>query len=531
MIVDINELNSAGTRADICIIGSGAAGIAIAREFDGCDLSVILLEGGGQIFEPASQDPYRSEIVGINHAGIHRGRARVIGGTTTLWAGQALPLAEVDFEPREWVPYSGWPIDRSVLKPFYKRAEDVMQIPHATYDAESWPQDTPPPQYDPNKITTFYSQFAAIPDFARKYRSLLEVAPNIKLITHANAVSLQAGKDATDVKAVEIRSFEGKNARIVARIFIVCCGGIDSARLLLVSNSVEPAGIGNRFDVVGRYFQDHPGMAIPIQPRNIQQFRKYYNSFRRNESTYAIKMATSKVLQREKRILHVGGEIYYPPVENDPIDAAKCIVKAIRSPHLRSEVPNAMRDIARNPLAVVGAVYRRLILRQSATFARTKPHLGIGCEQEPNPMSRVMLSRQTDALGVRRTALDWRMTDAQTMSIHVYLEALADEWKRLAIADIDLSKCEIDGRERGLHGGFVDAFHHMGTTRMGKDLKTSVVDEQCRVHGYHNLYIGSTSVFPTSGFSNPTLTLLALSLRIADNIKSKLSAERGSAIT
>jgi choline dehydrogenase-like flavoprotein len=147
MVIDISEINSNETRhADVCLIGAGAAGITIAREFVGTGHSVVVLEGGGEIVEPDSQEPYRSEVVGLAHGGVHAGRARAIGGTTTLWAGQALPLIDIDFRKRDWVPYSGWPIGRDTLSPFYRRAEQVMQIPHVTYDANTWPQDDAPPR-------------------------------------------------------------------------------------------------------------------------------------------------------------------------------------------------------------------------------------------------------------------------------------------------------------------------------------------------------------------------------------------------
>jgi choline dehydrogenase-like flavoprotein len=143
-------------------------------------------------------------------------------------------------------------------------------------------------------------------------------------------------------------------------------------------------------------------------------------------------------------------------------------------------------------------------------------------EQQPNPLSRVTLSRQTDSLGMRRSTLDWRLTHSEGRSIAVFAGILADEWHRLGVADFNPDDLQLTGRESGEHGGFIDASHHMGTTRMSADPATGVVDPTCRVHGYDNLYIGSSSVFPTSGYSNPTLTMLALCLRICDQIKIRM---------
>lgn len=513
---------------DVCVIGSGAGGITTAREFIGTSYSVVVLEGGGRSFEAASQDPYRSEVAGLQHS-VHEGRVRVVGGTTTLWAGQTLPLLDIDFHKRDWVPYSGWPLDRSTLGPYYRRAEDVAEVPHVTNDRQTWPKlCASPPTYDAAKLVPYYSQFMHEPSFANKYGHDLEAARNITLLTHANAVTVEVNEHARTARGVLAQSFEGKSLRVLARFVVVCCGGIESARLLLLSDTVEPNGIGNRHDVVGRYFQDHPSVGVPICPRNRRQFAKLYDSFRKGRIGYSLKIAASPQLQERQSILHVGAEVYYPPTEDDPINAAKRVLKAVRDPRLRPELPRAVASVAKRPGQVLRAAFRHYVLNQPPKIGSTQPHVGIGAEQEPNPRSRVRLSRELDRLGQRRAVLDWQLTEAETRSIEVFAQTLADEWDRLDIADIDLSDVHIRGRERGAHGGYTVANHHIGTTRMGTDPKTSVVDEHCRVHGYQNLYIGSSSVFPTGGFSNPTLTILALCLRIADELKAAL--RRGDAV-
>jgi choline dehydrogenase-like flavoprotein len=521
VILDINELEPDATLcADLCIVGSGAAGIAIAREFIGTNSSVVLLEGGGRVFEPSSQEPYQSQVVGLHHGSIHQGRARVLGGTTTLWAGQALPLFEIDFQEREWVSYSGWPIDRRALLPYYERAEEVVQIPHVTYDRQTWPDGSAlPPAYDQRRVVPYFSQFTHTPNFASKYRAALQAASNITVLTHANVISLEAMADAQALREVRVCSFEKRRARVQARMFVLCCGGIETARLLLVSNSVEPNGIGNRHDVVGRFFQDHPGVSLLVRPRDARRFRQWYNSFRRDGIRYALKMAAGEELQRRHRILHVGAEIYYPWSPDDPVAA---ILTALRDRTRPSRWAHAAMSAARRPGRLTAAAYRYFVLRQPCSVDGTEPHLGLSSEQQPNPDSRVTLGRQRDSLGVPRTVLDWRLTGAETESIEVFLSAIAEEWRRLEIADLDRIGFELQGRERGEHGGFVDANHHIGTTRMGTDPRISVVDANCRVHGYDNLYIGSSAVFPTGGFSNPTLTILALCLRISDEIKARL---------
>jgi choline dehydrogenase-like flavoprotein len=524
----IENFNSIGDvlslTADLCIVGSGAAGITVAREFLGTPHRVIMLEAGGEAIEQKYQEPYQSEVVGLKHNGIHIGRVRALGGTTTLWAGQCLPLFDIDFQKRDWVQNSGWPISRSDIAPFYPRAQAVMQLAPVTHDIATWPESAAkPPDYSNDDIATYYSLFSPMPNFARAYSSTIVAANNIQVFTNANVVSIVASPDASSITQLETRSMDGKRVTIRARYFLICCGGIENARLLLASRSVEPSGIGNSRDVVGRYFQDHPGVIFPIRPRNRRLLSKLYDSFRQNDIRYCIKLAAGESLQRSEHILHVGGEVFYPAQEDDPIDAAKLIASAIRNPQLRPQVPRALLRIARRPDRVVRAVYRRYVKKQVASVGSSEPFLGLSVEQQPNPASRVMLSESRDSLGIPRAVLDWKPTELEARSISVFAHTVAREWKRLGLADFDPGSVPILGRERGLHGGYTDASHHIGTTRMGTDRATSVVDPRCRVHGYSNLYIAGSSVFPTGGFSNPTLTLMALALRAADEIKYSLS--------
>ena len=527
MILDIRECQPGSTlQGDVCIIGSGAAGITLAREFLSTQHSILVLEGGGGIFEEPSQDPYRSSVTGLPHGGIHAGRVRVLGGSTTLWAGQALRLFGIDFAERDWVPYSGWPIDRTTLDPYYLRAEDVMQIPLCTNDRRTWPSsDSIPPAYDAEKLTSVYSQFAAVPDFSKKYRKSLADAPNVRLLLHANVTQLVPNESATALREVQVRSLDGHALLVRARYFIVCCGGIESARLLLLSDAVEPSGIGNRHDVVGRFFQDHPGMAIPIKPLQTERFQVLYNSTRQHGVRYSVKIIASPEFQRSQKISHVGSEVYYPIADDDPLRAAKDLLKRAKQRQF-AQLPTSLGIIARKPQKVARAAFQHYFRGMPASVGSGVPHLGVGGEQQPNPSSRVTLDGERDVLGLRRTKLNWCLSAGDSRSIVRFVDAVASEWKRLGIAELQTDSVEIMGREKGEHGGYVDANHHMGTTRMGTNPLTSVVDARCRVHGYENLYIGSSSVFPTGGFSNPTLTVLALCLRIADELKSLLTAHQ-----
>ncbi len=522
-IVNVDELKSGCVlESDVCIIGAGAVGISITREFFGTAIKVILLESGFLHSDARTQTLYESEISGRRHTGIHEGRARRFGGTTTLWGGQALPLLPIDFERRDWVPFSGWPITGSVLAPYYERAETIVQVRHVDYGLASWPKPDLPP-YEPDRIASYYSQFTNVPDFAAKYGAALRSTDNVMTVCGANVVSLDPTEYANQVAEAHIASLNGTTGIVRSRYYVVCCGGIETARILLLSRTAEPEGIGNRRGVVGRYFQDHPTFAVPVESPNRKLLQRWCNSFRSEGLRHTIKMVASPSLQRAQRILNVGAEVYYPIDSEGPLQAAKKLLAAGPKSIFSAENRVLLSRVTRNPGKLGAAAWRHYVLNRPASVGHARPEIAFYTEQEPNPESRITLSVEKDALGLQRTKLNWIVSSMEAKSAGVFAEVVLSEWRRLGIGKFDLSPLASAEHLLAARGGFWDNSHHIGTTRMGASTATSVVDENCLVHGYGNLYIGGSSVFPTSGFSNPTLTAIALGLRLADKIKLQLA--------
>lgn len=526
MITDFNDYPDGHSfEADVCVIGAGAAGITIAREFVGSRYSVVLLEGGGAKAEPSSQSLYDTEVTGLPHTGVHTGRARIFGGATTLWAGQTLPLDELDFEERSWVPYSGWPIKRAELQPFYRRAEQVLNLEEIAYDASRWPYGTPPPPaYDPSKFRPLISQFSPKQNFAEAYRKLLHEAANITVVLHANAASLRASGEAQTVELGEIRSLSGKKGWAKAREYIVCCGGIDTARLLLASDDVQPGGLGNARDLVGRFFQDHIQVqTAPVQERATDILRTLYQPFYWRGVAYVSKAAVSEQMQQRHGILNAtAGATYESFTQKDsPVESAKRLIRGLLRNQWDFPVRQNLQQVLSRPDDVAKAAYRRLVLKQPAFRMEGDSYIGLQCECDPNPDSRVTLSTELDAIGMRKSRLNWQRSALVQRTISIVVRTIAEEFARLGIAETtpeDLARVE-----EGMETRIFDANHHMGTTRMGDSPNTGVVDLHCRVHGIDNLFVSSSSVFCTGGHSNPTFTILALALRLADHLKGRLS--------
>jgi choline dehydrogenase-like flavoprotein len=529
MIRDLNEFDQgACVAADVCIIGAGAAGIAAAKEFLGTQFKVVVLESGGLDNEAVMQTLNEGEAVGLPHFGIRKGRVRAFGGTTIVWGGQTLRLDDFDFQMRGWVSNSGWPIRLRDIEPYYERAERLLQLgPNLRYEDLCARAGIEPLPLDLAKLKMICSRWSPVPNFGTTYRKELRQARNVFVVLHANVTSIITNRAATTVEGVELRTLEGKTATAKARFYIICCGGIESARLLLASDRVEPHGVGNKHDLVGRYFQDHVHVwyddIVTTKRRRLQNLCE---SFFLRGRKYAPLIALGEQLQAEKRLLRIQGGVIFWMEPDSSVAAVKTLFRAVRGktlpPHgqLWQLVCNSLRD----PSELVDVIYGYVVQKRARTPRRGRVYLAALCEMAPNPNSRLTLSEARDQLGMRRARIDWRVGELERRTASEYVKTIAGEFERLGVGSYDLKQAahlEDSGNWMRMAG---DNNHHMGATRMHESDKYGVVDSNCRVHGLDNLYIGSSAVFPSSGSANPTLTILALCIRIADRIKEELTA-------
>jgi choline dehydrogenase-like flavoprotein len=524
LIEDFNAFNDGATfTADVCIVGAGAAGITIAREFLGTHYSILVLEGGGFDPEADSQKLFESEIVGLPHSSIHDGRARVLGGTTTLWGGQALRFEDLDFKVRSWVPDSGWPIPREALDPYYERAERVLHLgARIPFQDLCSSFGIEPPVFDQNKLYVGCSRWSPKPNFGKTYREELKNAPNVSVLLHANVTAIVTNQSATAVENVEFKTLNGKKGIAKARFFVICCGGIETARLLLASNRVEPNGVGNQNDLVGRYFQEH----IHVNYGNLltkkrARLHDLFESFFVGGLKHAPLVTLTQRMQVEKKLLSIHGIVVFEPSPDSGIAAMKKLFRAMIGRSF-SNVAELRRLIGRalaNPGELLRLAYRLYVQKRAGTPSKGPILFGAQCEMAPNPSSRVMLSEARDNLGMPRVRLDWRVGELERRTLSEFVRMLASEFERLGLGTFDLKQVAFLDDPAAWIGRAHDSAHHMGTARMHETPRLGVVDPQCQVHGIANLYIGSSAVFPTSARSNPTLTILALCVRIADRLK------------
>ncbi len=505
--------------ADVCVVGAGPAGITLACELLGSTIRVLLVESGGM--EPSADVDVlnHGESAGLAFLGLRDGRTRAFGGTTKLWDGQCLPLADLDFEARSWVAHSGWPITAAEMRPFYARARSALAIPEHVND--EWIARrfaSPSPAFDGGKLRPTFSVISHRLDLGRRHREALAAAPNVQVVLHANATRVHAGEQAA-AERLEIRTLEGKTGTVTARAFVLCGGGIENARLLLLSNGAEPSGLGNRHDLVGRFFQEHP-VVYPavLETASPAALQRHYDLLRDGRRRYLPKMLLSDDVQRSRRVLNGMADVLYEYDGDSPVGAAKDIYRSLRE----GRWPDRFAAKARRALEDVGTIattlYRRWARGRLTPPAPTRARLRILLEQAPDPGSRVTLSHERDALGLPRARVDWRLTDLERRTAEAVTETVGAELERLGVARLRAADWLADGRADWTDH-VREAYHHMGTTRMADDPRHGVVDRDCRVHGVSGVYVCGSSVFPTSGSANPTLTIVALAMRLADHLK------------
>ncbi|MBK8176727.1 MAG: GMC family oxidoreductase [Rhodospirillales bacterium] len=511
--------------ADLCIIGAGAAGITIAREFIGQPLRVCVLESGGLRMQREVQKLYEGECVGLPYE-LDTTRTRFLGGSTNCWGGFSRPFEDFHFERREWITDSGWPICADDLAPYYPRVHDVCGIATDGFDADQIlpaieGHDLRPLALPKDRLVTRLSRLSKERRcFGKSYREELKQAPNVSVYLHANAVELLANEAASAVTGVRVGTLTGKRWRIEARTFVLATGAIENARLLLASNSTEACGLGNRNDMVGRYFMEHPRSVVAeveLLADAEQAMRAYLPRYAMLRLPVAAEMNIAPSVQNEERLLDAAA--YLELVLHGEEAASTTALKQIYWDVWRGARP-------REPLKQIAAILSSPIdlatfgwgvFSCSERFIRCR-RITLIAEQAPNPDSRVMLSHLRDRLGMNRVRLDWRLTEQDHRSVQRTAEIVTGELERAGLLKVKTLMPEWESDVLAPKWNW----HHMGTTRMHEEARCGVVDRDCKVHGIDNLYIAGSSVFPTAGNHTPTFTILALALRITDRIRSRM---------
>jgi choline dehydrogenase-like flavoprotein len=509
---------------EVCIVGGGPAGIAVALELAAAGRNVCLLEAGGLAHEPRSQALLAGETAGSPYPPLVETRCARLGGATGVWAGWCRPLDAIDFEARDWIPGSGWPIAREAILPQLARAHTLCGLGPPEYDPAAWEASTGTSRlplgggFEPAVFHTRPHRFG------EAHRAALAKEPAIRVLLHAVALRLERAGDGGRIARLRAGTLDGRRFDVVAGRYVLAAGGIENARLLLLSGDSPERAIGNGHGLVGRYFMEHGFVnAGSFVPRNRALPLAFHQPFApaagAGGAVRAV-IALGAGAQREARLLN-GALFFHPAYESHA---------AFDSPEVRAmlEIGNALRGRAvpggfgrraatalRAPGKLATAVLRKLA-SGGGQPARWRTRALFECA--PEPANRVTLGGAKDAFDRPVARLEWRVGErdlASAIELHRRFDAAV---RAAGLGHYDWRLPPDPGAWReAVEGGK----HHLGTTRMSRDSTQGVVDAEGRVHESPNLYVAGSSVFPAGGYANPTLTLVALAVRLGRHLASQ----------
>lgn len=521
MIVD--EAPTAAVVGDVCVVGGGPAGIAIALRLAEAGAQVVLLESGGSRFEPEAQEFARAETIGSAYFPVHETRIRALGGSTWSWGGVCTPLDAEALPDRDWVPNGGWPIGDAELRPYLDDALALCGIPPEARRAadEQASSRFNAAQLDPTQVAPVPVYFSRPTRFGLEYFERLAGSRNLTVRLHSTLTGLRLAR--RGVECLDA-SWRRTAFQVTAGTYVLACGGIENARLLLASGVGGPA--------VGRHFMEHPRVLdrFPVRPGSTPLADLVGDGI--GGGLRFLRLSTAPEVQRTEGLLtsHANLQFGYAGQEGETWVAMRRLLIAFRRPWNESpyyqdagggrlrpraaDVAAVLRRPDRAFLGTLGAVSGMPQLRRSL-------EVWTAVEQPPLPENRVELSTRRDPLGVPRAVIRWTVGVAEERTYRRTREVLAEALDHLEPG------LAATGRGDGWAQRIVGNWHHEGTTRMNGDPARGVVDSDCRVHGLRNLYVAGSSVFPTSGSTSPTLTILQLSLRLADHLTGRRGPQGG----
>lgn len=531
---------------DVCVIGAGPVGISLALELARLGRSVLLLESGSRDVSSEAQRLAEADIaVAKYHVPMDIAVQRGLGGTSNLWGGRCVPLYPIDFERREAVPHSGWPIGPSAVAPYMQGACDYLGCGEPLFEDPLPTVSLSDTDFHLDRLERWSTQPRLRVSLGRK----LHDSRAIDLRLRATVTGLAFAADGR-VKGIDVAGSGGNRVSISARAIVLAAGGLECTRLLLAAQAQDGNRFGGEGGPLGRYYMGHvygTAAEMVIHSEALDAGMDYYQD---RAGTYVRRrfMASAKLQHREALAnaalwpdyptmsdpRHLNGILSFAYLAlSIPWIGRRIVVESIRRNYVGSgpirrmpHMVNLLRDAPRTAGFIPGFIYNRYLARprMPGFFQRNAARryaVRFHAEHLPNPESRVKLTQHRDELGLPRLAIDLRYTEADVLPLLRTHECFA-HW--LAKTGLGSMTWSVPPEQRVSHiiDQCYDGHHQIGVTRMGANERDGVVGPDCRVFGADNLFVASTSVFRTSAAANPTLTAVALGLRLASMLANEV---------
>ena len=453
----------------VTIFGTGPAGITTALELEKKNIKCLLIEAGDENYDKSSQEFYKGKIIGDQITDLSSNRLRQLGGTSGIWGGWSKPMEKYNFDL--------WPLKANDLNLYSKDACKILNINY---------------QFRKSSLNEFFNQIEfqySKVRFAHKFKNHIKNSNNILLVLNTQ-LSHFIGHNNNTEYAVCISNKVIK--KVSTKYFILACGGIENSRILLWTREKNQTFVDNDLPI-GKYWMNHPWILAGAGIINKKKLKKKLeNHFLEYEGP--LHFAAKKELINKKKILSAA--IYMKAKEDTKI----------------------YKEIIKNILCVApeyGKKIANMVFKKDLKCGNIFMHL----EDAPNENNKIVLNKEKDKFGIPFVKLFYKTSEYSLKTAKLFLEefgnlCVKEDMGRIAIKDsiYNLEEPKILGA----------TCHHMGGTRMGIDKLNSVVNKDLKVHNINNLYVSGSSSFVTSGYTNPTYTIVQLSIRLAEKINERL---------
>jgi choline dehydrogenase-like flavoprotein len=511
---------------DLCIVGAGAAGITLARMMARPGRRIILIESGGLDFDGDTQALYRGTLSGVPYFDLSSCRLRYFGGSTSHYGGFCAMPRRIDYEARPAAGLPGWPIGYDDLIGYLRTAAGILEV-----DAEELMDPRrganqrgsgPALIEDHSKILRTGIQIQSLKNsrkFNPRFVADVEKLPDTQTFLYANLTHIGLDQNQRTIAALTVKTLAGRSFTVRPKIAVLACHTIEAARLLLASNDVIAAGIGNESDELGRNFMDHihvrAGKFVPDSARFLSRYAHDYLLPEYKQAHWSEFQLTDEVrLQNDMGHYGLVLEPHYARTDERTGDAVSRLIHDVFLPY-EHRMAADVGTLLGNPSSAIVSTLARLGLRERKPLYY---HLLQHVEQSPNRNSRVTLLPSRDILGVPMVELHFDLQEADYHNLNRGQELVTSEVAALGWGRFSPPTLTPDF----IRDNILGVWHNMGTTKMADSPKAGVVDRNLRVHGTDNLYVASCSVFPSATTCWPTIHLLALTLRLADHLSAEV---------
>jgi choline dehydrogenase-like flavoprotein len=522
LLIDLHEGSPPSQlEAEVVIIGAGAIGLTMGIDLARRGTSVLVLEAGGPWVTAESQAFFKSaRSTGRALVGLHSGRYRALGGTTTFWGGQLAELDALTYGHRPWIVDTDWPIDPTELTPFYSRVFSLLGMDRQIADdAEVWRRVRVPRPEDTSDLEFFFTRWVPESNFARLFGAEIRRSPNITVVVNAAVAALQTDAAGRRVTHAQIRGNGGNVITASAKAFVVASGALETPRLLQFALADGRAAPWSSNPWIGRGFMDHlEGVAANVMPLNRRRFHNLFDNIVLDGIKYQPKLKLSEQAQVSRKLFSISANFLFNSSFSEHMGNAKIFFKAALRGKLDLnffKYPAQLISLIRISGPMIGRYMRD---HRVYNIADRGIEMVIMAEQKSIAASAVTLRDERDALGMQCIDVDWRIDGAELETMAAFTELISDYLKGNELANLEIVP-SLANRDAAFLQTMQDTYHHMGTTRMATNPKLGVVDADLKVHETDNLYVAGAAVFPACGFQNPTFAAMALGLRLADALR------------